>query len=248
MRLSLLLVLATAMCPACVEARPFQWPWSKRAAGAEVQAAQPEMAQPQSVQPAKQGLFGRLFGVGNSRAKEQARLDAAMAPKPTTRDEQILRPDITKEFNPSAANFGSGRSLTGKAAATNEFYFENKTRTKAFETKGIGTKEAWGMQSKYETKAAPTKESWFSRLTAKTKTYDTRESRDAKKGLQGSVLPGSDQKFAARGRRQAELDADRAEGRAPKLPLGGDREGGQSWNGDLKPLSIQDIKTLLNKN
>ncbi len=247
MRLSLLLLLAMAVRPATAEARPFQWPWSKRTTGAASQS--PQDAQVQGATPQRQSLLGRLLRpLGNSRAKEQARLDAAMAPKPTSREEQLLRPDITKEFNPSAANFGSGRSLTGKAAATNEFYFQNKTRTKAFETKGIGTKEAWGMQSKYETKTAQTKESWFARLTARTKTYDTRESRDANKGLQGSVLPGSDQKFLARGRRQAELDADRAEGRAPKLPLGGDRDDGQSWNGDLKPLSIQDVKTLLNKN
>lgn len=184
----------------------------------------------------------------NSRTKEQARLNAAMAPKPTNREEELMRPDMTKEFNPAATNFGAGRSISGKAATTRSFQYENKTRTKTFATKGFATKEAAGSQSQFATKTAATKESWYSKLTARTKTYDTRESRDANKGLQGSALPGSDLKFYARGRRQAELDAQRAQGRGPLIPLGWDREAGQSWNGDLKPLSIQDVKTLLNKN
>ena len=46
------------------------------------------------------------------------------------------------------------------------------------------------------------------------------------------------------GRRQAELDKNGAAG----ITMGGDREGGQSWGGDVKPLTIQDVRTLLNKN
>ena len=225
MRLFVLLWLLTA---GCLEAAPFHWPWSKSTA--------------------EQTPARRFHWPWNSRTTEQTRLNAAMEPKPTSREEQILRPDLTKEFNPSAANFGSGRSVTGKKAATSEFYFLNKTRTKSFDTKEFATKEARNANSKYETKTAETKESWFARRTALTKTFATRESSDANKNLQGSVLPGSEKKFLARGRRQAELDADRAQGRAPKMGLGGDREGGQSWSGDARPLSIQDVKTLLNKN
>lgn len=184
----------------------------------------------------------------NSRTKEQARLNAATTPKPASREEELMKPDITKEFNPAAANFGAARSINGKSASTGAFQFENKTRTKSFATRGFATKEASGSQSQFATKTAATKESWYSKLTAPTKTYATRESRDANRGLQGATLPGSDQKFQARGRRQAELDAQRAKGRAPLVPLGWDRDVGQSWNGDLKPLSIQDVKTLLNKN
>lgn len=184
----------------------------------------------------------------NSRAREQQRLNAATDPKPTSREEEILRADETKAFNLSSAKFGTGVSVTGKNAATGEFQFVDKMRTKSFATKELATKQAWGTGSKFETKAAPTKESWFARLTASTKAFVTRESSDANKNLQAGALPGSDKKFLARGRRQAELDADRAEGRAPKMPVGDDREGGQSWAGDLKPLTIQDVKALLNKN
>ncbi len=159
-----------------------------------------------------------------------------------------MKPDTTKQFNLASANFGSGRTITGGKAATSEFQFVNKTRTKAFETGTFATKPAWGTDSKFTTKTAETKESWFARKTAPTKTYATNETWDANKGLQGQVLPGSERKFLVRGRRQAEYDADRAEGKAPKVSFGGDRDNGQSWSGDVRPLSIQDVKQLLNKN
>jgi len=207
MRPFLLFWLMTACC---LEAKPFQWPWS-------------------------------------SRAKEGQRINAATSPKPTSREEEILRADV-KAFNLSSAKFGTGVSIMGKKSATNEFQFVDKTRTKSFATKDLPTKQAWGMGSKYETKAAPTKESRFTGVTAPTKSYATRESSDSKKNLQGSTLPGSEKDFVPRGRRQAALDADRAEQRAPKMAIGGDREGGESWSGDVRPLTIKDVKALLNKN
>ena len=227
MRLSLLILLATA---ASLEA----WPWSRP-------AVQQQEQQEQQQEKKKMRLFPLLW---NSRTKEQQRLNAATSSAPTSREQQLMKPDLTKEFNPNSANFGSGRSITGKKAATSEFYFVNKTRTKGFPTREFATKQASGAESQYATKTAVGKESWFARLTAPTKTYGTRESRDANKGLQGKVLPGSERKFVAIGRRQAELDKNGAS----MMPLGGERDMGQSWSGDLKPMSIQDVKTLLNKN
>ena len=231
MRRSLLLWLATAACPMSLVAQPFQWPWSRHVQQQQVEA-----------QEKKQSRLFRL--PWNSRTKEQSRLNAAMEPKPTSREEQIMRPDITKEFNPSAANFGSGRSVTGKKAVTSEFHFVDRTRTKSFGTREFGTKEASGMKSQYGTKTAETKESWFARRTALTKAYATRESSEANKNLEGRVLPGSEKKFVARGRRQADLDKNGAAAQA----MGGDRNSGQSWSGEVRPLTIQDVRTLLNKN
>lgn len=180
----------------------------------------------------------------NSRTNEQARINAVTAPKPTTREEEVLQWDPKKQFNPSAANFGNSRTVSTNAASTNEFHFVDKTRTKNFTTRDFGTKSAWGSDSKYATKEAPTKDSWFSRLTSPTKSYATRENWEAGKTSETRDLPGGDRKFVAKGRRQAELEKNGAAGQ----PMGGDRESGQSWSGDLKPLSIQDVKTLLNKN
>ena len=232
MRLSLLFWLVTAACPASAGAQPFHWPWSRHVEQQQVEQ-----------QEKKQSRLFRL--PWNSRTKEQTRLNAATAPKPTSREEQVMKPDLTKEFNPSAANFGSGRSMVGKKAATGEFQFVDKTRTKSFATKELAAKQAWGTTSQYETKTAEPKESWFARLTAPSKSYATRESSDAGKGLQARELPSAEKKFVARGRRQAELDKNAAAG---AVPMGGDRDVGQSWSGEVRPLTIQDVKTLLNKN
>ena len=180
---------------------------------------------------------------GNSRAKEQERLNAAVAPKPGTREEEILRPDETKEFNLSAMNFARGRTFETGKAATNEFYFVDKTRTKSFRTGDFATRGAQGMKD-YPTTAAPTKDSRFSGLTATTKSYETAENRDANKTSPTRALPGGDRAFVAQGRRQAALDKGGAKGH----PIGGDRTSGESWSGDIKPLTIQEVRTLLNKN
>ena len=232
MRVSLLMLLILAAGTAAVSAQPFHWPWSKRTTDA------------QATEQPKNGTSRGFPLFWNSRAREQQRLNAATAPKQTSREEQVMKPDLTKEFNPAAANFGSGRSITGKKAATGVFQFENKTRTKAYETGTFATKQAWGADSRYATKTADTKESWFARKTAPTKTYATRETWDANKGLQGQVLPGSERKFVPIGRRQAELDKNGAS----RVPMGADRDMGQSWSGEVRPLSIQDVKSLLNKN
>ena len=98
--------------------------------------------------------------------------------------------------------------------------------------------------AKFATKDAPaTKESWFAKKSAQTKNYEVKEAWDASKNAETRVLPGSDRAYVAQGRRQAELDAT---GKA-KIPFGTNSMG-PSWSGDLKPLTIEDVKTLLNKN
>lgn len=180
----------------------------------------------------------------SSRGREQARVNAATAPKPADRESEILRPDETKAFNLGAASFGAGRTATTKPVQTNEFYFINKTRAGSFGTRDYATKGASGIDAAYATKEAPSKESWFSRLTAPTKKYATKESRDAGKTVDTRALPGGDAAFIAKGRRQAALDKDGAAAGFVR----GDTEGGASWTGDLKPLTIQDVRKLLNKN
>jgi hypothetical protein len=180
----------------------------------------------------------------NSRANEQARLNAATAPKPATREEEILHPDPTKEFDPRAANFGSGRSYSTGDARTTGFSGVKQARTKGFASREFATNAAWGSGTSYTTKDAPTKRSWFSGRTARTTEYATNGTRDADKAASTRALPGGDRTFAAKGRRQAALDKDGGAG----IPLGGDRTSGESWTGNLKPLSVEDVKKLLNRN
>ena len=241
-----LLILAIAVCPMHADARPFHWPWSAAGQQRNQESRQlAEQAQEQAAEARVEKKKMRLFPLfSTSRSREQQRLNAATTPQPSTREEQVLKPDFTREFNPNAANFGTSHSLTGKPAAAGAFHFEDRTRTKSFETGAFTTKKASAADSKFATKSMPTKTSWFSRLTAPTKTYATRESRDAGRGLQGATLPGSEKKYVAIGRRQAELDKHGAS----MMPMGDERDLGQSYSGDVRPMSIQDVKSLLNKN
>ena len=184
----------------------------------------------------------------NSRAVEQRRMQVveavqsgAWAPA-SERGQAVLAPQ-PKEFNMGSLKLGSQRAFNAKGANTNEFHFVDKTRTKSFASKDFSTKGAWMGNAKFATKDAPTKSSWFARKTASVKDYETREARDASKSAATRALPGGDRPFLVQGRTQAALDAT---GRA-NIPFG-TTSAGQSWTGDLKPLTIQDVKTLLNKN
>jgi uncharacterized protein YceK len=180
----------------------------------------------------------------NTRAVEQMRMRAVTSGA-TLRERvaQVLVPDKEKEFDPAAARFGKPAQFHGKPQKTNEFLFVNRTRTKDFQTNSFATKGAWMGDAKFETKEAPTKESWFSRMTARTKGYDTKDAREAGKSVPVRALPGGDRAYVAQGRRQAELDATGKD----KIPFG-TTDMGPSWSGELKPLTIQDVKNLLNKN
>jgi hypothetical protein len=181
----------------------------------------------------------------NARAIEQQRMQAitsgAWAPA-SERGEEVLAPK-PKEFNMGALRTGFNKSFDGKAAPTSEFHFVDKTRTKPFGTRDYVTKGAWMGDMKFGTKEAKTKESWFSKRTAETKTYGTKVAHDASKSAATRALPGGDKPFLVQGRRQADLDSN---GRQ-KIPFG-TSDLGQSWSGDLKPLTIEDVKGLLNKN
>jgi hypothetical protein len=88
------------------------------------------------------------------------------------------------------------------------------------------------------------RESWFSRMTARTKSYDTRSAAVANKTASTRPLVQGDKPFLGKGRRQAAYDTHGWA--AQNMP--GDRSGGQSWSGDLRPMTVDDVKKLLNKN
>jgi hypothetical protein len=181
----------------------------------------------------------------NTRAVEQRRMNAIESgawDSASERGDEVLAPK-PKEFNMGALRAGPTRAFDGKAAHVNEFQFVNKTRTKDFATRDFTAKGAWMGDLKYGTKEARTKESWFAKKNARTKTFDTKEARDASKSANTRALPGGDRSFLVQGRRQADLDATGRE----KIPFG-TTDLGPSWSGELKTLTIDDVKGLLNKN
>jgi hypothetical protein len=187
----------------------------------------------------------------NTRALEQMRMKAVTNGEVTShRGAEVLCPNPGKVFDPQSASFSgrktvsSGRSVSTKAAYTNEFYFQDRVRTRAFDTRNFTTKTSWQTDRAFETKAAPTKESWFSKRTAKTKTYDTKAASGTDKALPVREMAEANRGFVAKGRRQAEYDS-----KGPAAQgFGGERISGESWSGDLKPLTIDDVKNILNKN
>jgi hypothetical protein len=181
----------------------------------------------------------------NTRALEQVRMRAVTSGDANSaRGAEVVVADPNKVFDPASARFGGARSLGGKSASTTEFHFIDHTRTKGFGgTKDFNTKGAWMGDAKFATKSAPTKASWFGGRSARVKSYDTKEARDASKSAATRALPEGDRKYAAQGRKQAQLDANGRD----TLPFG-THDMGPSWSGELKPLTIEDVKGLLNKN
>jgi hypothetical protein len=180
----------------------------------------------------------------NARAVEQMRMRAVTSGDATSeRGAEVLVPNKDKEFDPNTARLGARRGIEGRAAQTTEFQYVDRTRTRAFVSKDFSTKGAWMGNAKFATKEASTKTSWFARKSARTKDYETREARDASKSAATRALPGGDRPFLVQGRTQAKLDAT---GRG-SIPFGTTTMG-PSWSGDLKPLTIEDVKGLLNKN
>jgi hypothetical protein len=184
----------------------------------------------------------------NSRALEQRRMRLVTEYSDqgvTARGAEIAIIDRTKEFNPRSAKFGNDSTYLGtKTAHSNTFNFVDRVRTRDFNTKEYGAKTAWMGDVQFETKAAPVRQSWFGRKTAQTKSFETRNAAMGDKTAATRALPGGDKPFLVKGRKQALFDTHGPAAQA----MGGDRMGGQSWSGELKQLSIDDVKKLLNKN
>jgi hypothetical protein len=183
----------------------------------------------------------------NSRAIEQRRMRIVTEYADqgvTARGAEIAIMDPEKTFNPSVARFGNASRVDPKTAQVNAFNYEDRVRTREYGTKAHHLKTAWMGDVKFETKAAPVRQSWFSRLTARTKPYGTRGAAMTDKTAATRTLPGGDKPFLVQGRRQADYDK-----RGPAAQaFGGDRISGESWSGDLKKMTIEDVKQLLNKN
>lgn len=180
----------------------------------------------------------------NTRALEQVRMRAVTSGDAESgRGAQVMVADPEKTFDPNSARFGAARSISTRSSQTQEFHFEDRVRTKSFTSKEYASKAAWLGDAKFATKEAPTKKSWFANKSASTKSYETREARDAGKVAATRALPGGDRPFLVQGRRQADLDAT---GKS-KIPFG-TYDMGPSWSGELKELTIDDVKSLLNKN
>lgn len=156
----------------------------------------------------------------------------------SVRGAEVIVPDETKTFNPAVARFGRNASVADKSARTGEFRFTERFRTKEYAAKDFGTKSAWLEKLSFGTKTAATKEAREAGKTARSKSYETTEAREAGKSAAIPNVMDGERKFLGK-------EADRMKrGIRPE-----DQAKFESaWQGNLEPLTVDDVKKLLNKN
>ena len=181
----------------------------------------------------KQELDSKKAFTERSRKKAMGIGDAA-----SERGAEVIVPDYTKSFDASTARFGNRASEAGKAANTGAFRFTERFRTKEFASKEFGAKSAWLGKLNFATKEAPTKQAREAGKTAASKSYDTETAREAGKTAALPIVPDGERKFLGK-------EADRMKrGINPEDQAKFEN----TWRGELQPLTVEDVKKLLNKN
>jgi hypothetical protein len=169
----------------------------------------------------------------------------AKEPKPTpapSRSRQVQgldAPDLKREFNlEQMTPFGRSKSeFQVRDARTNSFYFQQKFTPKGYEAGSFRTKTAWDSDFKFATKDARTKS--FETKAAPVKAAPVKEAPDAGKSAATREFYDANRTTAFKGRNQALFDKEGPAGQA-KI--------GPGWSGDLKTLTVDDIREILNKN
>ncbi len=150
---------------------------------------------------------------------------------------EIMKPSSDKQFDPRLASYGAGKYETGRGAAKGkEFGFIDRVRTGTYRTRDFQSKEAYMGDIVFQTKEANTKKSQFADRAANTRDYS------------GSRAFADGGKVAAT--RAAETRPYLGQ-EAQKMATGINPEDQDKvgWRGDdLRAMSIEDIKKLLNKN
>jgi hypothetical protein len=192
-------------------------------------------------------LFWRSKKSAETRtAAAAAKAAKAAGPRQEQKLEQrIMRPDMTLEYDVTNSTFhGSDKQARSKKASVKDFTGLQKYDAKAFSTGAFsGNKSSWLKDEKYATSSASTKGKYeIPDLKKKTevKTVPVMASRDAAKTVAVNTSRDANQTFFGKGRSQDRFDKEKGspEDRGLK-PVG--------YGGDLKPMTIDDIRTLLNK-
>lgn len=195
------------------------------------------------------------FLEGNSRMAEQRRLTAvARGDAGSARGAEILVFDPNKAYDPSRSAVGS-RTYNAGSARTKEFYLNQRTNPGTFLTRDFyGAKSAAAGDRKFATRAANTRgqsEIPYANKVAETKTAPTKEAWDAGKTAETKNLRDGRREFLGRESRRVGQSVDPAS-MADWRGGGSERvtnaAGSMEKFSTLKPLSIEDIRELLNKN
>jgi hypothetical protein len=154
------------------------------------------------------------------------------------RRQQVFgEPDQNRTFDlKQLSPFGrAGDTFRTKAASSDSFYFQQKFQPKSANTKEFKTDSFWAGNFMFSTKEAATKS--YETREAATKTAPTRTARDTDKTASTRPFVPGEKEARIRGRSQDEFDRD---GPSSKVQR-------QSWSGDLRPLTVEDVRDILNK-
>lgn len=133
----------------------------------------------------------------------------------------------------------SKSDFQARDARVNSFYFQQKFNPKSFDnTKSFRTKTAWDGDFKFATKDARTKS--FETKAAPMKTAPVKDAREASKTAATREFYDANRTTKFKGRNQDLFDK---EG-----PAAQDKVGPTSWSGNLKVLTVDDVREILNKN
>jgi hypothetical protein len=160
-----------------------------------------------------------------------------------TLQDRLEHPNFEKSFDATKGSPVSNRSVGVRKASSKEFSTRNFS-ARDFSARDFGgAKPALLAKSKVETQAAPTKgrnEIPNTDAKAPTKTVAVKSTWDAEKKVDTRTASGSGREFLVKGRSQDRLDLEKNQPRGTSTPIG--------YSGDLKSLTIQDVRELLNKN
>jgi hypothetical protein len=150
-------------------------------------------------------------------------------------------PDMSREFNlQQMTPFGRSKSdFQARGANTNSFYIQQKFQPKGYETTdSFRTKSAWDGNFKFSTKDARTR-TFDTKTAPPAKTAPVKEAYDSGKTATTRDFAPGHKTSPFKGRNQALFDKD---GPAAQAKIG------QSWNGNLNVLTLEDVREILNKN
>jgi hypothetical protein len=161
------------------------------------------------------------------------------APPSQSLQQRLIQP-IEKEFVlEQLTPFGRSKSeFQARDARTNSFYFQQKFTPKGYETGSFRTKTAWDSDFKFATKDARTK-TFETKAAPVKKTAPVKDAREGSKTAATREFSEANRTTTFKGRNQALFDK---EGPAAQAKVG------PGWSGDLKTLTVEDIREILNKN
>jgi len=196
-------------------------------------------ATPQQKQVRAQKKADREAAQENSRALERRRmLVVENGAVNSQRGAEIFVPDPGKAFDPAKATASATRGYTTGAARTNDYEAANhQFRSDTYRTRDFETKTNSAAGRTYATADAPTTGKYAIPNGSKkygTKSSATKESSDANKTAATQSVWDAQRPYLGAESQKMQTTLDKS-----KAPPG--------WTGDVKPMTIDDIRDLLNK-